>query len=74
MDSRSREARNDFGVRSFGGACPPSGDKPHRDVFTIHALKVARLDVPPDASATLVGFMINANQIGNASITARYGR
>jgi hypothetical protein len=68
------EARNDFGARSFGGACPPSGDKPHRYVFTIHALKVARLDVPPDASATLVGFMINANQIGNASITARYGR
>jgi hypothetical protein len=68
------EARNDFGARSFGGACPPSGDKPHRYVFTIHALKVARLDVPPDASATLVGFVINANQIGNASITARYGR
>jgi Raf kinase inhibitor-like YbhB/YbcL family protein len=68
------EARNDFGARSFGGACPPVGDKPHRYVFTIHALKVGKLDVPLDASAALVGFMINANQIGKASITARYRR
>jgi Raf kinase inhibitor-like YbhB/YbcL family protein len=68
------EARNDFGVRSFGGACPPAGDKPHRYVFTIHALKVDKLEVPLDASAALVGFMINANQIGKASITARYRR
>jgi Raf kinase inhibitor-like YbhB/YbcL family protein len=68
------EARNDFGARSFGGACPPAGDKPHRYVFTIHALKVNKLDLPLDASAALVGFMINANQIGKASITARYRR
>jgi len=68
------ESRNDFGARSFGGACPPAGDKPHHYVFTIHALKVNKLDVPLDAGAALVGFMINANQIGKASITARYGR
>jgi hypothetical protein len=30
--------------------------------------------VPPDGSAALIGYMINANQIGKASITARYGR
>ena len=68
------EARNDFGARGFGGACPPPGDKPHRYVFTVYALKVERLDVPPDAGAALVGFTINANRIGKASITARYGR
>jgi hypothetical protein len=68
------EARNDFGTRSFGGACPPAGDRPHRYVFTVYALKVDKLDVPLDASAALVGFAINANRIGKASITARYGR
>jgi Raf kinase inhibitor-like YbhB/YbcL family protein len=68
------EARNDFGARAFGGACPPAGDKPHRYLFTIHALKIGKLEVPLDASAALVGFTINANQIGKASITARYGR
>jgi len=68
------QARNDFGTRDFGGACPPPGDPPHRYIFTIYALKVEKLEVPPDATAALVGYMINANQIGKASITARYGR
>ena len=68
------EALNDFGARGFGGACPPPGDKPHRYVFTIHALSVVKLEVPRDASAELISLAINANQLGKASITARYGR
>jgi len=68
------EARNDFAARNFGGACPPPGDKPHRYIFTIHALKVGKLGLPLDAGAALVGSAIHANQIGKASITARYGR
>ncbi|HEX4585579.1 MAG TPA: YbhB/YbcL family Raf kinase inhibitor-like protein [Burkholderiaceae bacterium] len=74
LPSGAVEARNDYGARSFGGACPPPGDKPHRYIFTIYALKVGKLDVPLDASAALVGYSINANQIGKATITARYGR
>jgi Raf kinase inhibitor-like YbhB/YbcL family protein len=74
LPAGARQARNDFGTADFGGACPPAGDKPHRYVFTIYALKVDRLDVPQDASAARVGSAINAHQIGQASITARYGR
>jgi len=74
LPAGARQGRNDFGTTGFGGACPPAGDKPHRYIFTIYALKVDKLEVAPDASAALVGFMINANQIGKASITARYGR
>jgi phosphatidylethanolamine-binding protein (PEBP) family uncharacterized protein len=40
----------------------------------VHALKVEKLDVPADATAALVGFMINANRLGKASFTALYGR
>jgi Raf kinase inhibitor-like YbhB/YbcL family protein len=68
------QGRTDFGSAGFGGACPPQGDKPHRYVFTVHALKTEKLDVPPDATAALVGFMINANRLGKASFQARYGR
>ena len=68
------QGRTDFGAPAFGGACPPKGDKPHRYIFTVHALKTDKIDVPPDASAALVGFMINANRIGKASFVARYGR
>jgi Raf kinase inhibitor-like YbhB/YbcL family protein len=68
------QGRPDFGAPGFGGACPPKGDKPHRYIFTVHALKTDKIEVPADASAALVGFMINANRIGKASFTARYGR
>lgn len=67
-------ARIDYGVAGWGGVCPPQGDKPHRYIFTVYALKVDKLDVPPDATAALTGFMINGNSLGKASFTARYGR
>ena len=66
--------RTDFGVAAWGGACPPEGDKPHRYIFTIYALKTDKLEIPADATAALAGFMVNANAIGKASFTARYGR
>jgi Raf kinase inhibitor-like YbhB/YbcL family protein len=69
-----RQGRNDFGTHDFGGACPPAGDKPHRYVFTVHALKVEKLEVPADASPALIGFMVHANRLGSAQLTARYGR
>ena len=64
----------DFGFAGWGGTCPPQGDKPHRYVFTVYALKTDKLDLPADATAALAGFMINANKIGKASFTAKYGR
>jgi Raf kinase inhibitor-like YbhB/YbcL family protein len=66
--------RIDFGVAGWGGVCPPQGDKPHRYIFTVYALKTDKLDIPADATAALAGFMINANSIGKASFTAKYGR
>jgi len=68
------QGRTDFGAAGFGGACPPPGDKPHRYIFTVHALKTDKIEVPADASAALVGFMVNANRLGKASFEARYGR
>src|SRR5262245_47704456 len=68
------QGRTDFGAPGFGGACPPQGDKPHRYIFTVYALKTDKIEVPADASAALVGFMINANKLGKASFQATYGR
>ncbi|MGC2517498.1 MAG: YbhB/YbcL family Raf kinase inhibitor-like protein [Burkholderiales bacterium] len=64
----------DFGGPGWGGPCPPTGDKPHRYHFTLHALKVEKLDLPQGASASLAGFMVNANSIGKATLTGKYGR
>ena len=64
----------DFGGPGWGGPCPPVGDKPHHYHFTLYALKVDKLDLPPGATASLAGFMINANSISKATLTGKYGR
>jgi len=70
----AKQGKTDFGAPGFGGACPPPGDKPHRYVFTVYALKVDKLDVPADASPALIGFMTKANSLGSATFTAKYAR
>lgn len=74
LPAPAMQIRTDFGTSGFGGACPPQGDKPHRYIFTVHALKVDALGLPPDATAALAGFMIHANSLGKAQLTVRYGR
>jgi Raf kinase inhibitor-like YbhB/YbcL family protein len=66
--------RNDFGTRGFDGACPPPGDKPHRYVFTVYALKVEHLGVAQDASAAMISLMLNMNSLGKATLTATASR
>jgi Raf kinase inhibitor-like YbhB/YbcL family protein len=67
------QGKTDFGTANYGGACPPPG-KPHRYVFTVHALKVEKLGVPADATAAMVGFNLHASELGKASLTVTYGR
>lgn len=74
MPAGSVQVTTDFGAPGFGGACPPQGDKPHRYIFTVHALKVEKLEVPATASPAMVGFFLHMNGLGKASFTAKYGR
>lgn len=74
LPAGAMQGKTDFGAPGWGGPCPPQGDKPHRYIFTVHALKVEKLDVPADGTAALVGFMINANRLGKATFTGMYGR
>jgi Raf kinase inhibitor-like YbhB/YbcL family protein len=68
------QGRTDFGTTGYGGPCPPAGDRPHRYIFTLYALKVEKLDVPADASPALIGFNARANMLAAAKITALFGR
>ena len=68
------EMRTDFGTTGYGGPCPPAGDKPHRYIFSVYALKVDKLDLDPQATAAMVGFMTRANSLAVATFTARHGR
>jgi len=66
------ELSNDYGTVGFGGACPPPGEV-HRYIFTVHALST-KLELEPQVSNALAGFMVNANSIATATITAVYNR
>ena len=74
LPAGASQGNTDFGTPGYGGPCPPQGDKPHRYVFTLYALKVDKLGVPANATAANVGFNIHANEIGKSTFTALYGR
>ena len=68
------QSKSDFGQQGYGGPCPPQGDKPHRYVFTVYALKVDRIDAEENASGAKIRSLLEANKLAKASLTATYGR
>jgi len=74
LPAGSVQGNTDFGAPGYGGPCPPPGSKPHHYIFTLHALKVEKLDLPATATAAMVGFMVNQNTIAKASFTGFYSR
>lgn len=74
LPAGSVEGRTDFGKPGYGGACPPTGDKPHRYILTVFALKTDKIDLDPSASGALVGYYLNQNAIAKVSLTVKYGR
>jgi Raf kinase inhibitor-like YbhB/YbcL family protein len=74
LPAGARQARNDFGVVGYGGACPPAGDKPHRYVITVYALPAVRLAVPASASATQVDATLKHDALASSRLTLKYGR
>lgn len=68
------QGRNDSGTSNYSGACPPPGNKPHRYIFTVYALKADKLPLKSDASGAMVGYYIHQNMLAKASMKATYGR
>ncbi|PUE11093.1 phosphatidylethanolamine-binding protein [Limnohabitans sp. T6-5] len=74
LPAGATQGKTDFGTVGYGGACPPVGDKAHRYIFTVHALKTPKINLPPDASAAMIGFMIHMNKLASTSLEVTYGR
>jgi len=60
--------RNDYGERSYGGASPPPGDRPHRYLFAVHAVDLDALPLNPDHSPAVVGFNLAFHTLARAVI------
>jgi Raf kinase inhibitor-like YbhB/YbcL family protein len=79
LPAGSRQIANDYagfaGISpGWGGPCPPPGHKPHAYNFTLYALGVEKLELPPGATASNAGFLINRQALGKAVLTGTYGR
>ncbi|GAB1820899.1 YbhB/YbcL family Raf kinase inhibitor-like protein [Herbidospora sp. RD11066] len=64
-------AKNDYGIKEYGGAAPPPG-WPHRYLFAVHALDVDKLGVDPDSNPAVVGFNITAHTLARGFIAPVY--
>jgi Raf kinase inhibitor-like YbhB/YbcL family protein len=73
MPAGAVQARSDFGTPGYGGPCPPPGN-PHRYFIRLYAMPVAKLNVPPGATSTIIAAYADATALGRAQIMATYGR
>jgi Raf kinase inhibitor-like YbhB/YbcL family protein len=64
----------DYGIKGFGGPCPPEGHGLHKYEITVHALKTDRLGLDENANAAVVGFYLWNNTLAKASIVSYYKR
>jgi len=74
MPTGAKQGLTDFGTTGYGGPCPPIGHGLHRYIITVHALGIEKLDVNERAGPAMIGYNINANTIGKASIIFHHGR
>lgn len=63
LPNERREAR-------FRGAAPPEGTGVHHYWFTVHALDLERVDIDPEATPAVLGFMMRDNTLARAIIVA----
>ncbi len=68
------EGKTDYGQIGYGGACPPTGDKAHRYVFTVYALKSEKMNINPKTSGTVLKESLDAESLAKASFTVEYSR
>ncbi len=69
-----KQARSDYDLYGYCGACPPIGDKPHRYIFSIHALNCETLGFSEEMPNPLLRSKIHAATILSASVITLYQR
>jgi Raf kinase inhibitor-like YbhB/YbcL family protein len=67
------QGKNSFGKSFYRGPCPPKGDKPHRYVFVLYALR-SRPDLKQGASPGDVRAEVKKLAIARGVLTGTFGR
>ncbi|MCP2027545.1 Raf kinase inhibitor-like YbhB/YbcL family protein [Flavobacterium sp. HSC-32F16] len=64
----------DYGIKGFGGPCPPVGHGYHQYIITVYALKTDKLGTDENTNPAVVGFNLWNQTLAKASIVAYYKR
>ncbi len=68
------QSSTDYGIKGFGGPCPPVGHGFHQYIITVYALKTDKLGLDENINPAVVGFYLWNNTLAKASIVAYYKR
>ena len=74
LPAGTRQGRTDLGNMAYHGPCPDKGDAPHRYVFTVYALDVAKLPVDDGSSGAMVVSTVRDHLLGKAVLVVHHGR
>lgn len=74
LPEAARELMTDFDEATYGGPCPPSRDRPHRYIFTVHALRSETLPIDSSTTAEALKKHLERDELSRASFTVKYGR
>lgn len=69
----SKELVNSFGYAGYGGPEPPPGTGRHPYRFTLYALRVRRLNLPPDAGLSGLRAALAGKVLARAELTGYAG-
>lgn len=69
LPSGALTLRNDAGFPGYMGSAPPAGHGPHRYMIVVHAVDVASLGLPADATPAVLGFNLNFHSLARARLT-----
>lgn len=72
LDGPAFHLHGDAGEASYFGAAPPAGDRPHRYIFTVHALDVDTLGLDDDATPAMASFTALEHTIARATLTVTH--
>lgn len=64
----------DYGIKGFGGPCPPEEHGFHQYIITVYALKTDKLGTDANTNPAVVGFNLWNQTLAKASIVAYYKR
>lgn len=64
----------DYGIKGFGGPCPPKGHGFHQYIITVYALKTDKLGPNENTNPAIIGFNLWNQTLAKASIVAYYKR